>query len=467
MLSPPISRRALLAGLGAGPLIPARAASARPLNVVMFMSDDHGAWANGFGGCAGMATPNLDALARSGLKFTNAFAATPVCSPSRMTWLTGRMPSTHGVQDWLVPRDSFGPQSRRWLEGHPAWSEALAASGYTLGMCGKWHMGLDDTAQAGFSFWASVPGGGGPYRDAEFAANGRKVLKPGFKEDAIGDFALEFLQQAHRSPFALLMPFYAPHTPYDYQPEQDRAPYASSGFECFPDEPVHPWQNRGLRKHHGNRDSKLAYSALVTAMDRNVGRVVRRLEELGVRENTLIVFTADQGWNAGHHGVWGKGNGTVPFNMYEESIRVPLIWNLPGRIRSGASAAPVSNYDFKLTLLDYLGIASPRDPKCPGQSYAPLLRGRGAPRERALFFEYSYVRAIRTARWKYVQRAGEHPSELFDLASDPGERRNVLDEPRGRAASASLKRELDGFFRRLGAPPLDDWRSTTRQQIPA
>jgi arylsulfatase A-like enzyme len=466
MSFPQISRRALFAGLGSGLPVFSRPAPG-PLNAVIFMTDDHGAWANGFAGCQGMATPNLDALARSGLKFTHGYAATPVCSPSRMTWLTGRMPSTHGVQDWLIPRDSFGPASRRWLEGHPTWSEALAGAGYTLGMCGKWHMGFDDTAQAGFSYWASVPGGGGPYRDAEFAVNGRKAVKPGFKEDAIGDFALEFLERAHRGPFALLMPFYAPHTPYDYQPEQDRAPYAGSSFSCFPDEAVHPWQNRGLRKHHGNRDSKLAYSALITAMDRNVGRVVRRLEELGVRENTLIVFTSDQGWNAGHHGVWGKGNGTVPFNMYEESIRVPLLWNLPGRIRPGVAKAPVSHYDFKATLLDYLGIPAPRDPKSPGVSYAPVLRGRGAPAGRTLFFEYSYVRAIRTNRWKFVQRAEGHPNELFDLASDPGERQNQSGQPRGRAASAGLERELDQFFNRLGAPPIGAWRSTTRQQIPA
>ncbi len=430
----------------------------------MFMTDDHGAWANGFGGCAEMATPNLDALARSGLQFTSAYAATPVCSPSRMTWMTGRMPSTHGVQDWLAPRDSFGPQSRRWLEGHPAWSEALAGAGYTLGMCGKWHMGLDDTAQAGFSYWASVPGGGGPYRGAEFVANGRKVVKEGFKEDAIGDFALEFLDKAHKSPFALLMPFYAPHTPYDFQPAQDRTLHESSSFSCFPNEPAHPWQNKGLRRHHGNRESKLAYSALITAMDRNVGRVVRRLEQLGVRGETLIIFTSDQGWNAGHHGVWGKGNGTIPFNMYEESIRVPLLWNLPGAIKPGSTAAMVSNYDFRLTLLDYLGIGAPEDPKSPGRSYASVLRGGGSAERRTLYFEYSYVRALRTDRWKYVHRAEGHPSELFDLASDPGERKNIIAEASRDAAR--LRRDLDMFFSRLGAPPLESWRSTTRQQIP-
>ena len=92
---------------------------------------------------------------------------------------------------------------------------------------------------------------------------------------------------------------------------------------------MHPWQNSGQTNLHANPDSKRAYSALITGLDHNVGRIVRRLEELGVRHNTLVIFTADQGWNAGHHGVWGKGNGTVPLNMYEESLHVPLIWISP------------------------------------------------------------------------------------------------------------------------------------------
>ena len=106
-----------------------------------------------------MRTPNVDRLAREGMKFTRAFAATPVCSPSRMTWLTGMLPSGHGVQDWLLPKDAFGPESRRWLEGKTGWSDVLAKHGYTLGMTGKWHMGQDERAQSGFSYWATVPGG--------------------------------------------------------------------------------------------------------------------------------------------------------------------------------------------------------------------------------------------------------------------------------------------------------------------
>ena len=136
------------------------------------------------------------------------------------------------------------------------------------------------------------------------------------------------------------MPFYAPHTPYDFQPERDRQSYRRFDLPCFPDTPMHPWQNTGLARCTAMREAKRSYSALITGVDHNVGRVLERLEKLRLRDNTLVVFTADQGWNAGHHGVWGKGNGTVPFNMYEESLRVPLIWNHPRRIRGGPGARP-------------------------------------------------------------------------------------------------------------------------------
>jgi arylsulfatase A-like enzyme len=430
------------------------------------MTDDHGAWASGAYGCPSMRTPHLDRLAATGVRFQNAFACTPVCSPSRMTYLTGALPSTHHVQDWLRPEDSFGPTSRRWLDGFPTFSEALAANGYTGGMCGKWHMGHDDTPQAGFSYWATVPGGSGPYADPEFVHNGERRKIAGFKTDVQTDFALDFLDRHHRNPFFLYVPFYAPHTPFNFQPEGDRAPHADSQFPCFPDQPEHPWQNKALRRMHGSRDAKWAYSALISGVDRSVGRVLERLERLGVRENTLVIFTADQGWNAGHHGVWGKGNGTVPFNMYEESIRVPLIWNHPAALRRGRDvAAMVSSYDFYPSVLEYLGVRERPDKRRVGRSYAGILRGRDARADRSLFFEYASVRAIRTAEFKYVERTDGHPSEMFDLKTDRGEARNVVADPAYATRRESLRTEMATFFKRHGAPPLDHWRSTTTQKL--
>jgi len=461
-----MTRRQLLAAATANAAAPAllKAQTKRP-NVVMFMTDDHGAWASSPYGCQDLHTPHLAKLAQTGARFDRAFAATPVCSPSRVTWLTGTLPSRHGVHDWLRPVDAFGAKSRRWLDGLTSYSSVLANNGYRCGMTGKWHMGHDDQPQEGFSYWATVPGGGGTFKDATFVHNGRTEKKPGFKEDAIGDYALDFLETRTPEPFYLLVPFYAPHSPYDFQPDQDRAPYQNSTFPCFPRTPRHPWQNRGLAKDHLNENSMRGYSALVTGMDRNIGRVLDYLDRTGLRQNTTIIFTADQGYNTGHHGVWGKGNGTWPFNMYEESIRVPLIWNHPGRIRPGQTLRPmVSSYDYFPTLLDWLGLhtnAGAADR--PGRSYAGFLRNR-APRnwQNRLYFEYSMVRAVRTENLKLVLRTKEWESELYDLEADPGETKNLFPDAKRRAP---LEADLAAFFKRMRAPELENWRSTAKQEL--
>jgi arylsulfatase A-like enzyme len=386
-----------------------------------------------------------------------------------MTYLTGMLPSRHGVQDWLVPADSAEPASRRWLEGLQTYTDLLQRAGYTLGMCGKWHLGRDAEAQEGFTYWATVPGGSGPYRDPEFVHNGTRE-KPGrFKTDAVTDYAIDFLnQQKNGHPFYLLVPFFAPHTPYDYQPEECRRWYNDAAFRCFPNTPMHPWQNPGLARMFGSREAKHAYSALISGVDANIGRVLTRLEELRLREDTLVVFTADQGWNAGHHGVWGKGNGTIPFNLYEESLRVPLIWNQPGHIAAGRTAsAMVSTYDFFPTILDYLGVTAKADPRRVGRSYAAFLRGRSPSWRSRLYFEYAHVRGIRTRTLKYLERAEGYPNEMFDLEADPAETRNVIDVPEYRQQRDAFHRELTRYFAEQGAPPLEEWRSTTKQALPA
>jgi arylsulfatase A-like enzyme len=164
--------------------------------------------------------------------------------------------------------------------------------------------------------------------------------------------------------------------------------------------------------------------------------------------------------------VWGKGNATIPFNMYEESIRVPLIWNHPGRIPAGKPLSPmVSSYDFFPTILDYLGVSAPPDRTRVGRSYAGYLRGSPPPPRPELFFEYCYVRAVRTGNLKYVERGDDWPSELFDVEADPGETVNVIGDRSRRKDLAELRGKLGSFFERIGAPPINEWRSTTRQTI--
>ena len=450
-------------------LVPAAAAARqRPLNVVFFMTDDQGAWSLGSYGCGEMHTPNLDRLAAEGMRFTRAFACTPVCSPSRATYYTGTLPSHHGVQDFLLPDDSFGPRSTRFLQGKRTFADVLKANGYRCGLVGKWHLGHDEQAQAGFDYWRTAPRGGGAYKDTEFFVNGKSVKNTGYKTDFVGDGALDFIEKNKSRPFCLVVPFFAPHSPYDYQLEKYRRHYADSAFSCYPrPASLHPQRRGRFESHHGNRESYTSYSALVTGVDANVGRVLDKLDELGIRENTVVVFSADQGFNCGHHGVWGKGNATIPFNMFEESIRVPLIWNHPGRIAAGREvSAMVSSYDFFPTLLDYLGMETEADPQRIGRSYAPFLRGESPAWRNELYFEYGYARAVRTENLKYIERGDGWHNELFDLEEDPGETINRAGKPEYRGRRLALQKRLRGFFERSGAPPIDDWRSTTRQIIP-
>jgi len=441
-------------------------AAAERLNVIFILSDDQGAWAWHGAGASEFHTPNLDRLAAEGTVFANAFVATPVCSPSRLTFFTGRMPSGHGLQFHLL--EGKQPDSEPLLAHQPAYTDILAANGYTVGLAGKWHLGGDLHPHAGFTYWRVLHGTA--FRDPEVVIDGRRVKRAGFKTDLEADYALEFIEQNKDRPFFLYWAANAPHRDYDYQPAADRAPYRGSAFPSFPREPMHPWQNPNpqLAGDHGNEESMTSYAALVTGLDRNIGRLLERLRELGLLERTLIVFSSDNGYNTGHHGLWGKGSGSVPFNLYEESVRVPLIWWRPGRVPAGVRAGQfVANYDFFPTLLDYLGLSAPADPRRVGRSYAPLLRGEPLPGwVNRVFFEYAYMRGVRTETEKYLERTPDWPGEYYDLAQDPGERRNLFDDPARAPRRAELAALVAAHFAGLGAPPLAEWRTTTQQRLP-
>jgi hypothetical protein len=188
-----ITRRELLGGIAGLAQVRGQASGVRRTNVVFCLTDDHGAWAAGPWGCQEMYTPHLAKLASGGARFDEAYACTPVCSPSRMTYITGRLPSTHGVQDALPRQDIQGPERKRFLDGQPTYTELLARNGYTVGLTGKWHMGDDENAHAGFSSWTTVPGGGGPYKDPEFIRNGKRVKREGYKTDLVTDYAIDFI----------------------------------------------------------------------------------------------------------------------------------------------------------------------------------------------------------------------------------------------------------------------------------
>jgi len=432
-------------------------------SVLFILTDDQGWWAAGCYGNPEIRTPNIDRLAAEGMRFTNFFVATPVCSPSRATILTGRIPSQHGVHDWV--RDgNVPPNAIEYLEGQRTYTDVMAGHGWNVGISGKWHLGASQLPQRGFKDWFVHQSGGGPYNNAPMVRNGRLVNEPGYVTDAITDEALNLLERYAREdrPFYLSVHYTAPHSPWIGQhPREIVDSYEDCPFRSCPQEPRHPWAIWFTDDNLGNREALKGYFAAVTAMDLGVGRILDRLDTLGLRENTLVIFMSDNGFSCGHHGFWGKGNGTFPRNMYENSIKVPAIFSHPARIPAGkVSDAMLSAYDIFPTLLEYVGLPLPSGGDLPGASFVPLLEsGRAEPRGHVVVYdEYGPVRMIRTREWKYVYRHPDGPHELWNLVDDPDERRNLIGDPGQRRRMADLRERMEAWFARYVDPVRDGLR---------
>lgn len=435
--------------------------------------------------CAGntdIQTPNLDALAREGMRFENFFCASPVCSPARASLLTGMIPSQHGVQDWLrggnlnrkdlgslekLPQFGSEKKAIRYLDGLTAYTDILAEQGYSCALSGKWHLGDSMTPQLGFDRWFTIGRGGCTYYGADVVENHQLRLEPGYITEVITDHALTFLDELLQqdAPFYLSVHYTAPHDPWDRgnHPAEVWDQYEGCQFTATPDMPVHPNQIPSAASGTGERRKELlrGYYTAVTAMDAQVGRLLRRLDELGERENTLIIFTSDNGMNMGHHGVWGKGNGTFPFNMYEESIKVPLIVSHRGHIPAGGTVQEMdSQLDVLPTLLDYLDIPFVQPPTLPGRSFAGTLRGEAQRQGGSvvIYDEYGPTRMIRTPEWKYIHRYPYGPHELYHLAEDPGEAVNRANDPECAEIRRELRTKLADWFSRYADPKVDGVR---------
>ena len=434
-----------------------------PLHIIVILSDDQGEWAMGCSGNAEIRTPNLDRLAASGMRFTNFFCTSPVCSPARASLLTGRIPSQHGVHDW-IRGGNIGSDAIEYLKELRGYTDVLHEGGYDCSISGKWHLGDSRRPQKSFSHWYVHQRGGGSYHGAPMVREGDFVSEAGYITEAITDDALSVLakraQETDRRPFYLSVHYTAPHSPWlNEHPLDIVASYDDCPFSSCPQEPPHSWElpstvPASVRAEP--REHLKGYFAAVTAMDRQIGRILDAVEAYGLRENTLICFLSDNGYNCGHHGIWGKGNGTFPLNMYDTSIRVPAIMSHPGRIPAGVVCDELlSGYDFSPTLLEYAGMEpSALGPRLPGASFARLLeRGGGAGREHVVVYdEYGPVRMIRTKEWKYVHRYPYGPHELYDLVHDPEEKDNLWresgDEDTVRAAQAqiTLKAKMEEWF---------------------
>lgn len=458
-------------------------------NVVLIMTDDQGAWTLGCAGCPEAHTPNIDRLAASGARFENYFCVSPVCSPARASIFTGNIPSAHGVTDWLdngdidaskyevtrTPMYASEKEEIRYLDGQMTYTDVLAENGYTCALAGKWHLGDSVSPQHGFSKWFSVPLGHSPYVDPPVIENGEVVPGKGFVTDMITGKTMEYLKELGPAskegdhPFYISVHYTAPHSPWGKltQPEEWYEYYKDCKFDSVPFEEMHPnavfscespyfaFGAVAKEPEELRRELLSGYFGAIAAMDRGVGRILDELESQGLLGDTVVIFTSDNGMNMGHHGIWGKGNGTYPQNMYDTSVKIPFIMSCPGLIKENVVKTNLySHYDLFPTLVDLLGLKLDETEKeklsrLPGKSYqAELGKAEEVSQEKFLvvYSEYGPVRMVRDREWKYIHRYPHGPNELYDLVHDPEEKHNLIYDEARQERIHRMKYELDHWF---------------------
>ncbi len=438
--------------------LPLRAAEKRP-NVLYIMADDHAAHAISACGSKINKTPNIDRLAREGMRFANCFVTNSICTPSRAAILTGKYAHINGV-----------PVFNRFDGSQPTLARYLQAAGYHTGMIGKWHLGSDPT---GFSYWNILPGQGA-YHDPVFIDMGTRKKHRGYCTDLITDFALAFLQKRPKDkPFFLCCHHKAPHRPWqpdekhrkkwqnvtvpepatfndDYATRSDAAREATMRIDRhltptdLKQKPPADLSGQALKKWKYQRYMR-DYLACVESVDDNVGRLLDYLAKEGLAENTIVIYTSDQGFFLGDHNWYDKRF------MYEESLRMPFLLRWPGKVKAGTvSDGMVLNVDFAPTLLDACGLKVPADMQ--GRSFLPLLRGE-KPKDWRTSMYYRYYHypqhhrvqphyGVRTERYKLIYFNRLDQWELYDLKNDPHELKNVYGEPAHASTVKALKAEL-------------------------
>ena len=442
-----------------------QAAESRP-NIVFIMADDQAPWAFAASGYAQAKTPNIDRIAREGARFPNAFTPTPVCSPARASIMTSRYGSELGITDWINAKVDVGLGLDAKI---PTWPKLLQQAGYATALFGKWHLGdLDEQhpTKRGYDTFMGFRGGGTPPKDPVLEKDGISAKRDGFIVDIVADEAIAWLKKRDQGqPFAVSIHFREPHAAYLPVREEDWAQVKEL-------DPAIP--NPDLPGLDTQRVKKLTreYLASVAAIDRNLGHLLETLDALKLTENTLVIYTSDHGYNLGHHGLLYKGNaqrmtsrdtwpaatGNIPAvqrpNMFDTSVKIPLVIRWPGVISSGTvNPHTVSHLDW-LPTFARLGAASiPAGTIVRGRDIVPLLRGQAKEWDDDYYAQYSmkhgaavHLRMYRTAEWKLIRDFNnEGRDELYHLALDPEETRNLIHDPSPEAKKAIT--DLDARLR--------------------
>lgn len=496
--------RGLIAGFALAPLAGAVAADPpadRP-NIIFIFSDDHAEHAISAYGSKVNQTPNIDRLAHEGVRFTNSFVTNSICTPSRATLLTGQYSHLNGV-----------PVFNRFDGSRDHVAKHLQAGGYHTGMVGKWHLGSDPT---GFDRWIVLPGQG-VYWNPQFLVPGHKLTIEGHCTDVTAELGIEWLETRPRDkPFFLMVHQKAPHRPWDPD-ERNKAlfkdktiPEPETLWDDYATRPAAlPENQQTVARDLTRRDLKMEppadlqgparsrwlnekpmqveialadgtkktltgeelikwkyqrymqdYLACVQGVDDSVGKLLDYLDKAGLAENTIVFYSADNGWYLGDLGLYDKRF------MYEPGLRVPLLVRGPGIKAGGTPAEFVANIDWAPTFLDLAGLPIPESMQ--GRSLAPLLRGESpADWRKSVYYRYYHDPGhhntaahlgVRTGTHKLVYYWKQNAYEMFDLEADPTEQHNMLFDPEEakRPEVAKLFGELKAEIARLQEEFEDD-----------
>jgi len=440
-------------------------------NILFMMSDDHASHAIGAYGSKINCTPNIDRIAQKGMRFDNCFCTNSICAPSRAVILTGKYSHLNGVIN----------NGKRFDGGQQTLPKLLRQAGYQTAIVGKWHL---KTPPTGFHYSNVLPGQGA-YHNPVMIENGTQKEHIGYVTDLITDIAIQWLKERPADkPFFMMLHHKAPHA--NWEPDEKHADMYNEADIPEPSTFNDRYEGRtdqikNHRLHVGPKQWELHfkrfgalpegmtgqetkewvyqvymknYLRCIASVDDNVGRVLDYLDEAGLRDNTMVIYTSDQGFFLGDHGLYDKRF------MYEHALRMPLLMRYPKEIKPGATQDEiVLNLDFAPTLLDYAGVSVPAD--IQGQSFRAIAHGRILKDWRKALYYRFYESAfgigphegVRTRRYKLIHFLyGDHGWELYDLEKDPDEMKNLYGLPEYQKMTQTLETEMDVLKRRYGVP---------------
>lgn len=427
-------------------------------NIIVVMADDMGQWASSFRKPEIIDTPSLEYMAHQGVRFTNAMTPAPVCSAARASFHTGKMPSQHGVYDFLAEDSKY---DANWLQGETLLAERLQTLGYRTALIGKWHATTDSKQPIkGFDRWLSYDtqklGWLNQYLhsgNVAFSDEGDELEVEGIQAQFLTQEAIKFIGASSDQPFFVSLNYVEPHFPFEGLPPRLVAKYQSKAHKLIAygaNSELQPMTQKNLLPDE-HEEAVAQYLAAVALLDEQLGQLIDALYGRNLLNNTLLVFVSDHGLLMGQYGLYGKVNATFPYNFYEETIRIPFLVMGPEKLVRPKQVRGefVDLIDLHDTILDLAG-AKEKTWSGPGRSLVPLLKGQRVSDWRNFqVAERGNARMITDGHWKlveyYFRNVEKEPvRQWFDLSHPLGEKVSSLAPSEN--VQKVLKNQLLKFF---------------------